>query len=309
MNPTRCGTAVLYGRPNAGKSTPINRILGERLSIVSAKPQTTRDRILGVYTDEQMQAVLLDTPGVHSAWTELNKVMVHKSNEAAREADVVLWLEDMTIAAGRLRTHSEPFDEATNGLIEGLASLGKPVIFVPNKVDVVPPTVLLPVLERVSKAIPLFAAVPISALTGDGVEALKRELARALPESPPMFPADVWTDVSERFLCAELIREKIFHLTEQEVPYAAAVVIESFDESERETRDLVKVNAAITVERPAQKAILIGKGGEMIKRIGSLARVDMQKMLGCRVHLELFVKVERDWSRTAQGLRRVGFQS
>jgi GTP-binding protein Era len=169
--------------------------------------------------------------------------------------------------------------------------------------------VLLPVLERVSKAIPLFAAVPISALTGDGVEALKRELARALPESPPMFPADVWTDVSERFLCAELIREKIFHLTEQEVPYAAAVVIESFDESERETRDLVKVNAAITVERPAQKAILIGKGGEMIKRIGSLARVDMQKMLGCRVHLELFVKVERDWSRTAQGLRRVGFQS
>ncbi len=307
LHPTRCGVAVLIGRPNAGKSTLINQLLGDKLSIVSPKPQTTRDRIQGVYTDEHIQAVIIDTPGVHDAWTELNKAMVRKSREAASDADVVLWVEDMTVIAGRIRAKEELLDDNSLAMLAMLREAGKPVIFVPNKVDLVPPPMLLPLLERISKELTLFAAVPLSALNGKGVEGLKAELRRALPEASPLYPTDQWTAVSERFLCAEIIREKIFHLTEQEVPYATAVEIEKFDESERETRELCKINAVIIVERPQQKAIIIGKGGDMVKKIGTLARQDMQKMLGCRVHLEIFVKVEPEWSKTTQGLKRVGF--
>lgn len=309
MTPFRCGIVALIGRPNAGKSTLLNQLLGDKLAIISSKPQTTRDRVAGIHTDEVMQAILVDTPGVHKAWTELNKVMVQRAREAVRDADVALWLEDMTLVASRLRANQPAFDEGTEEVLALLREAGRPVVFVPNKIDVVAPPLVLPAIDAARQSVPLAAAVPLSALTGDGVGDLKAEIARHLPEGPALFPADMWTEASERFLAGELIREKIFHLTEQEVPYATAVHVEQFDESERETRGLVRVHATITVERPAQKAIVIGKGGAMLKRVGTLAREDLQRLLGCRVHLELFVKVERDWSRSAQGLRRVGYGS
>jgi GTP-binding protein Era len=305
--PHRCGYAVLLGRPNAGKSTLLNTWLGSKLAITSHKPQTTRDRIVGVWSAPGVQAILCDTPGVHRAWTELNKVMVRKAAGALADADVVLWLEDMTGVAGRIKAGKPAFDEDTEPVLEMMRAAGKPVIFLANKMDLVEPMYALPAIEAAQAAVPMAAAVPISALSGDGLDGLQRELAAVLPEGPALFPKDTLTEASERFLSAEIIREKIFHLTEQEVPYATAVVIEKFDESERTTKNLVRLHAAILVERPAQKAILIGKGGDMIKRIGTAARVDIQTLLDCRVHLELFVKVERDWSRTAQGLRRAGF--
>jgi GTP-binding protein Era len=305
----RCGYVVLIGRPNAGKSTLLNQILGSKLAIISSKPQTTRDRILGVYTDEVMQAVLLDTPGVHKAWTELNRSMVRRTQEALSDGDVGCWIEDMTVLTQRVKAGQPVLDGAAEAIATMLEASGKPVIFVANKMDIVPPPLVLPVLDAISKRLPLQAAVPLSAMTGDGLADLKAELARALPVGPALFPEDQWTDASERFLAAEVIREKIFHLTEQEIPYASYVGIEQFDESEREERNLVRIAAVIVVERPQQKGIVIGKGGDMLKRIGTLARQEIQELLDCRVHLELFVKVEPNWTRTSKGLRKVGFES
>ncbi|MCB9681531.1 MAG: GTPase Era [Alphaproteobacteria bacterium] len=306
----RTGYVALVGRPNAGKSTLLNQLLGSKLAITSSKPQTTRDRIVGVRTDEHMQAILLDTPGIHKAWTELNKAMVRKSVDALAEVDVVCWLEDMTVLAARIGADKPVLDGAAAAIVELLSEAGRPVIFVANKLDVVPPPTVLPVIDAVRQALPnLRAAVPLSALTGDGLTDLISELRAALPVAQPLYPPDHWTEVSERFLTAEVIREKVFHLTEQEVPYATAVEVEVFDESERDTEGLVRIHAAIIVERPQQKGILIGKGGEMIKRIGTLARKDLSALLDCRVHLELFVKVERDWTKTAKGLRKVGFRT
>jgi GTP-binding protein Era len=304
----RCGYVALIGRPNAGKSTLLNQILSSKLAITSSKPQTTRDRILGVYTDETMQAVLLDTPGVHKVWTELNRAMVRRSQEALGDADVACWIEDMTVLARRARLGEPPLDGASEAIAGLLEAAGKPVVFVANKMDLVQPQWVLPVLEAVAARVPIAAAVPLSALSGDGVEALKGELRKLLPEAPALYPDDHWTDASERFLAAEVIREKIFELTEQEVPYSSYVGIEAFDESEREELGRVRINAVIVVERPQQKGIVIGKGGDMLKRIGTAARLELQDLLDCRVHLEIFVKVEPGWTRTTKGLRKVGFE-
>jgi GTP-binding protein Era len=305
----RCGFVTLIGRPNAGKSTLLNQFLGSKLAITSPKPQTTRDRIAGVYTDTAMQAVLLDTPGVHKAWTELNKSMVRRAREALSDADAVCWIEDMSVLARRHQSNKPVLDPASEALIELLVASGKPIIFVANKMDLIKPHWVLPVIDAIQHKIELAAAIPMSALQGDGIEVLKKELLGLLPEGPPLYPADHWTDVSERFLAAEVLREKIFHLTEQEIPYASYVDIESFDESQRETKNLVSIAAVVVVERPQQKGIVIGKGGAMLKRIGTLARKEMQQILQCRVHLQIFVKVEKDWTRTAKGLRKVGFES
>lgn len=307
MSSFRTGHVALLGRPNAGKSTLLNQILGAKIAIVSAKPQTTRDRLVGVHTDETMQAILLDTPGVHEAWTELNKAMVKAATDTLESVDVVCWLEDMTRLAPRVKAGKDALDAGSQAIVELLKAAGTPVIFVANKMDVIEPKWVLPVLEAVGAALPLRAAVPVSALTGDGLPDLMAEIRNALPEGPPLYPEDHWTEVSERFLAAEIIREKVFHLTEQEVPYATAVEIEAFDETERETEGRVTIRAAIIVERPQQKGIVIGKGGAMIKRIGTLARKELIELLGCRVHLELFVKVERDWTKTVKGLRKVGY--
>ncbi len=304
----RCGYVALIGRPNAGKSTLLNRVLGSKLAITSPKPQTTRDRIVGIHNDDTMQAVLVDTPGIHKAWTELNKVMVRRTRQVLEDVDVVCWLEDMTLVASRLKAGKPLLDGAAYAIAQMLKGISAPIILVPNKIDVIRPMALLPMLEAYRNEVELKAAVPVSALTGDGVAALLAEIRAGMPEGPPLYDQDTWTESTERFLAAEVIREKIFHLTEQEVPYATAVDVEEFDESDRETRELVRIRAAVMVERPAQKGIVIGKGGEMLKRIGTLARKDLESMLGCRVYLELFVKVEPDWTRTARGLRKVGYE-
>jgi GTP-binding protein Era len=303
----RCGFVGLLGRPNAGKSTLLNRILGNKLAITSAKPQTTRNRIAGIHSDERMQAILVDTPGLHAAWTELNRSMVQRASAVIDEVDVVCWVGDMTVHATQLE-RGEPVLEADDPVAERLERCERPVIFVANKIDVVPHPLVLPVIDAVRQRLPIVAAVPISALTGDGVSVLLDELHRYLPPGPPLFPPDEWAQVTERFLVAEIVREKVFHLTEQEIPYATHIDVRQFDESQRdEERGIVRIFADVVVERESQKGIVIGKGGEMLKRIGTLARKELVDLLGVRVYLELHVRVVRDWTRSSRGLRRAGF--
>jgi GTP-binding protein Era len=305
----RCGYVALIGRPNAGKSTLLNQILGSKLAITSAKPQTTRNRIAGISTEENSQLILLDTPGIHEAWTELNKAMVSRAFNTLEEVDVVCWLGDMTRLARRVERQQAILTKTEENIAQAIEAARRPVIFVANKIDIVPQQLVLPVIDAIQKRIDIAAAVPISALTGDGVTPLVKEIRQLLPEGPQLFPEDEWTQVSERFLVAEVVREKIFHLTEQEVPYATFVDIVKFDESERQTNNIVRIYADVVVERGSQKGIVIGRGGEMLKRIGTLARLELQEILDCRVHLELHVKVIKDWTRTLRGLRRVGFKA
>ena len=256
-----------------------------------------------------MQAVLVDTPGIHDAFTELNKVMVGHAMQALRDVDVVCWLGDMTTLASRVSRKKDLLNPEDEFIIKAIEASGKPVIFVANKIDVVPLPMLLPVMEAIHGRLNVIAAIPGSALTGDGVPLLLKEITAVRPVGPQLFPEDEWTQVSERFLVSEIIREKIFHLTEQEVPYATHIEVVDFDESERETKNRVRILCNVVVERPSQKGIVIGKKAEMLKRIGTLARKEISSVLACKVHLDLFVKVEKDWSRTMRGLRKVGFET
>lgn len=308
MTDFRSGYVALIGRPNAGKSTLLNRLLGSKLAITSPKPQTTRDRIAGILNREGVQLVLLDTPGIHRAWTELNKNMVQRAMDAVAEADATVWLMDLTGYSQRIKAGSPILDEEDLALAERLRAGKAPVILVVNKVDAAPHAHALPLIEAVTQVLPIATAVPLSALQGDGVELLLGELTGLMPVGPALYPEGEWADVTERFLAAEVVREKIFHLTEQEIPYATFVEVERFDESERETRNLVRIFARVGVERPSQKGIIIGKGGEMLKKIGTLARQDLEGILECKVHLELHVSVVREWTRTTAGLRKAGYK-
>jgi GTPase len=296
----RAGFAAIVGRPNVGKSTLLNRLLGHKLAIVSPKPQTTRSRILGVVTRADAQVALLDTPGLHAARGGLNARMVQQALHTLAEADVALFL----IEAGPPR-----IDPPARAALEQVAAAGKPTLLVINKIDAVPRRELLPLIERWKSEHEWTDVYPLSALSGENVPGFLDALVRYLPEGPALFPPDVWTDVSERDLCAELIREQILRQTGQEVPYSAAVLIEEFDEAEREVgpRGLVRITATVLVERDSQKAIVIGKGGARLKEIGTKARVAIEKLLGCKVFLQLHVRVEKDWTRTSRGLRRAGY--
>jgi len=300
--PHRAGFAAIVGRPNVGKSTLLNRLLGQKLAIVSPKPQTTRSRILGVVTRPDAQVALLDTPGLHSARGGLNEQLVKQALRTLAEADVALFLIEAT--------SSPAIDAATRKAVEQVKAARKPTLLVINKIDGVPRPQLLPLIDRWRREHEWTEVYPLSALTGENVDGFLAALARQLPEGPAMFPADVWTDVPERELCAELIREQILRQTEQEVPYSAAVLVEGFDESEREVgpRGLVRISATVLVERDSQKAIVIGRGGARLKEIGSKAREQIEKLLGCKVFLQLHVRVEKDWTRTARGLRRAGYE-
>ncbi|HWE22554.1 MAG TPA: GTPase Era [Myxococcales bacterium] len=296
----RAGFAAIVGRPNVGKSTLLNRLLGQKVAIVSHKPQTTRARILGIVTRPGAQVALLDTPGLHSARGGLNERLVGQALRTLSEADVALFL---------IEARSPAIDTATRRALEQVKSARKPTLLVINKVDTVPREQILPVIDRWRREHDFSEVYPLSALTGENVEGFIDAVARHLPEGPPLFPADVWTDVPERDLSAELIREQILQQTEQEVPYSAAVLIEQFDESEREVgpRGLVRIAATVLVERESQKAIVIGRGGARLKQIGTKSREQIERLLGCKVFLELHVRVEKDWTRTARGLRRAGY--
>jgi GTPase len=296
----RAGFAAIVGRPNVGKSTLLNRLLGHKLAIVSPKPQTTRSRILGVVTRPDAQVALLDTPGLHTARGGLNARMVQQALHTLADADLALFL----IEAG-----PPGIDPAARKALEQVTAARKPTLLVVNKIDTVPRHELLPLIDRWRREHDWTEVYPLSALTGENADGLLDALVSHLPEGPALFPAEMWTDVPERDLCGELIREQILRQTGQEVPYSTAVLIEEFDEAEREVgpRGLVRITATVLVERDSQKAIVIGKGGARLKEIGTKARAQIEKLLGCKVFLQLHVRVEKDWTRTSRGLRRAGY--
>jgi GTP-binding protein Era len=284
----RAGFVAILGRPNAGKSTLLNALLGTKLAIVAPRPQTTRTAIQGVLKLPGAQIVFVDTPGIHESSTLLNKRMMDQVRASA-DADVVLFLVDAT---------ARPSDEDT-GAVDLVKKTGVPAIAVFNKIDKLREKAkLLALIERY-KAMHDFAAyVPISALKGDGVDLLRKEILARIPEGPALYPKDHLTDQPERFLAAEIIREKVLHLTRQEVPHAVAVMIENWED----TGGLVRIAATIYIERPGQKAILIGAGGALLKKIGTLARREIETLVGKRVFLQTFVKVRPNWRQDPEFL-------
>ena len=296
----KSGFAAIVGRPNVGKSTLLNRLLGQKLAIVSPKPQTTRGKILGVVNREGAQVALLDTPGLHTAKGGLNARMVQQALQTLSDADLALFL----IEAG-----SPAIDSATHKALEQVKAARKPTLLVINKIDTLPRRSLLPLIDRWKDLHQWTEIYPLSALTGENVEGLLEAILKHLPEGEPMFPAGQWTDRSERDLCAELIREQILKQTSKEVPYSTAVLVEEFDESERAVgpRGLVRITASVLVERDSQKAIVIGKRGARLKELGTRARGEIERLLGAKVFLQLHVRVEPGWTQSAKGLRRAGY--
>lgn len=302
--PFRAGFVAIVGRPNVGKSTLLNRVLGEHVAIVTPRPQTTRARVLGVWNGERAQLALFDTPGLHRAQGALNRRMVEVALSTLKEVDAVLVLvEAGTGPGGRVEV-----GEATRWAISEVARGGKPAILGVNKMDRAPRLSLLPVIDAYRGLHAWADVVPFSALTGENVDALLDALVARVPESDaPLFPPDVMTDQAERQLAAEYVREQVMLQTRQEIPYAAAVEVEEFDESERrEGGGLVRISAVIHVERDSQKAILIGKQGSMLKKIGTRARENLERLLGCKVFLKLTVRVEERWSERAAALKKLG---
>lgn len=290
----RSGFVSIIGRPNAGKSTLLNSILGEKVSIVSSKPQTTRNVIRGIKNFTECQIVFLDTPGIHKGRGLLNEFMVREALQSIRDVDAVIYL----VEAGRI-SGDDRF------IIEGLRKLDCPVILGINKIDTIDKREALPLIDTFSKLFPFKEIVPISALKGDGVDILLKIVSGLLPEGPKYFPDDILTDQPERFVVAEIVREKVFRFTHEEVPYSTAVAVERFEE--KKGGSLVSISATITVERDSQKAIVIGKKGEMLKKIGTAAREDIEKLLGARVFLELFVRVQEEWTKKPGALKEFGY--
>jgi GTP-binding protein Era len=302
--PFRAGYVAIVGRPNVGKSTLLNRVLGEHLAIVTPRPQTTRTRILGVWNGKGAQLALFDTPGLHRAKGALNRRMVEVALATLKEVDAVLMLiEAGTGPGGRVEV-----GEATRWAIEEVARSGRPAILGVNKMDRAPRPTLLPVIDAYRGLHAWEEIVPFSALTGENVDALLEALVKHAPEAEgPLFPPDVLTDQAERQIAAEYVREQVMLQTREEIPYAAAVEIEEFDESaRREGGGLVRIAARIAVERDSQKAIVIGKGGAMLKKVGTRARENLEALLGCKVFLSLTVKVDERWSERASSLKRLG---
>ncbi len=290
----RAGFVAIAGRPNVGKSTLLNRILGEHVAIVTPRPQTTRTRILGVHNAAGVQIAFFDTPGLHRAAGALNRRMVEVALQTVAEVDAVL----LVVEAGIGPAGEVEVGEVTRWAVEEVARARKPVILGVNKMDRAPRPALLPVMAAYRDLHPWAEVVPFSALTGENVDQLLGALARHLPEAEaPLFPPEVLTDQAERVLAAEYVREQVMLQTRQEVPYAAHVEVESFDESaRREGGGLVRIAAVVAVERESQKGIVIGKGGAMLKRIGTAARQRLERLLGCKVFLALTVRVDERWS-------------
>jgi GTPase len=303
-SPFHAGFVAIVGRPNVGKSTLLNRILGEHVAIVSPRPQTTRTRILGVHNVAGAQLAFFDTPGLHRAKGVLNRRMVETALQTLSEVDAVL----MLVEAGTGPDGRVEIGEATRWAIEEVRRSGKPAILGVSKMDRAPRPTLLPVIAAYKDLHAWTEIVPFSGLTGENVDRLVEAIAAHLPESDaPLFPPDVLTDQAERQLAAEYVREQVMLLTRQEIPYAAAVTVEEFDESERrEGGGLVRISAVISVERESQKAIVIGKGGAMLKAIGTGARKQLERLLGCKVFLSLVVKVDERWSESDATIRRLG---
>lgn len=290
------GYAALVGRPNAGKSTLINRIVGEKIAAVSNKPQTTRHRIQGIYTGESGQIVFVDTPGVHKPGHLLNRRMMAAVHDAILSVDVVVLMRDASVSTGN-------GDRFVLDLVKGSE---KPAILVLNKIDKIKnKSELLPLMEFYANEYEFAEIIPVSALKGDAVDNLMAQIIKHLPEADPIFEEDEFTDQPMRTIVAEMVREKILRSTGEELPYVTAVVTEKWDETDPEKPVIF---CAIYVERSSQKGIIIGKGGTKLKQIGTEARADIEKLLGRHVHLQLFVKVVEDWRNKERELDEMGIR-
>jgi GTP-binding protein Era len=291
----KAGHVALVGRPNAGKSTLLNRFAGQKLAIVSDKPQTTRHRILGVRHSSDAQMVFIDTPGIHKPMHRMNRRMVEAATSALGDADVVVLVVDVT----------QPPGAGDRFVLDLVRSARTPALVALNKIDRIQKADLLPLMASYGDAAPFRAIVPVSALTGDGVASLEREIVAALPDGDPLYPEEYLTDQTERTLAAELIREKVLLHTRDELPYTTAVTIDRYEEP-ADAGGLTRIFASILVEQPSQKPIVVGKAGDMIKRIGTAARHDLEAMLDGRVYLDLHVKVRGDWRDDERLLDEMG---
>ncbi|CAM4264261.1 GTPase Era [Paenibacillus tarimensis] len=292
----RSGFVAIVGRPNVGKSTLMNGLIGQKIAIMSDKPQTTRNKIHGVYTTDSSQIIFLDTPGIHKPNSKLGNFMNQSAQSALGEVEAVLFLTDV----------SEELGGGDRYIIEMLKNSKAPVILVLNKIDKVHPEALLPIIDKYRELMEFTEIVPISALQGNNVNTLLETLTKYLPEGPQYYPADQVTDHPEQFVCAELIREKILHMTREEVPHSIAVTIEDMRVQEN---GVVYIGAVIFVERDSQKGIVIGKQGSVLKEVGKLARRDIENLLGSRTFLELWVKVKKDWRNQDRVLKDLGFRN
>jgi GTPase len=294
QRPFRSGYIAIIGRPNVGKSTLLNRILGEKVAIVSPKPQTTRNRITGIRTTASSQIIFLDTPGMHQGHSLMNRRMMDTALQTLDEVDGVLWLLD---AHDKIKQEEERIAETLRGV-------ETPVLILLNKIDLVSKSRLLPLMERCAELLPAKEIVPVSALRGEGIDIVLSLVEQWLPEGPRYFSEGEHTDQSERFLASEIVREKVFLLTREEIPYGVAVTIDEF--TEKEEKNLIVISATIHTERDSHKGILIGKRGSMLKEIGKQAREELEALLGCRIFLELFVRVDPGWTQNPHLLTEMG---
>jgi GTP-binding protein Era len=291
----KAGFVSLVGRPNAGKSTLLNRLVGTKLAIVSDKPQTTRTRILGVRNYDDAQVVFLDTPGIHRPMHRMNVRMVDAAMETLRQVDVVVLVVDASERIGKGDRHVQ-------GLVE---HVNAPVVLALNKIDLIKKSALLPLIDGYRQGDRFAAIVPVSAATGDNVDRLEQVLIDGLPEGERPYPEDYLTDKPERFFAAEIVREKLLQFTRSELPFSSAVIVDRFEEPGGD-KPILRLYCTILVDRESQKAIVVGRGGEMIKRIGTAAREDLERFFDSRVYLDLHVRVRADWREDDQVLRELG---
>lgn len=296
-NGYKSGFISIIGRPNVGKSTFLNRVIGQKIAIMSDKPQTTRNKVQGVLTTNDSQMIFIDTPGIHKPKHKLGDFMLKVSKNTLREVDVIMFMVNAEQKLGK----GDEF------ILEMLAGNPTPVFLVINKIDQIHPDELIGIIESYKERYDFAEIVPISALQGNNVENLLTTLSKYLPEGPQYYPADQVTDHPERFIISELIREKVLHLTREEIPHSIAVVIDKIRRDE-ENEDKIRVAATIIVERDSQKGIVIGKRGALLKEVGIRARKDIEMLLGSKVYLELWVKVQKDWRNKSTHLRDFGFR-
>lgn len=295
QNNFHSGFVAILGRPNVGKSTFLNRVVGQKIAIMSDKAQTTRNKIQGIYTEDDAQIVFIDTPGIHKPHSRLGDFMIESALSTLNEVDAVLFMVNATQKRGR----------GDDFIIERLKNVKKPIYLVINKIDQIHPDKLLQIMDDYRNTLDYAEVFPISALEGNNCPELIESLVNTLPEGPQYYPADQITDHPERFIAGELIREKVLELTREEVPHSVAVVV---DRIHREDDEKVLVQATIVVERNSQKGIIIGKGGKMLKQIGVKARKDIELMLGDKVYLELWVKVQPNWKDRQVDLQALGYK-